>query len=61
MKLMVKHDVMVQCGDRSQHQLQGIVDRFNRTLADRLLVISITKNWKIHQRVTENGFPDFII
>ena len=55
-KLMEKHDVMIQRGDPSQHRLQGIVERFNRTLADRLLVISITKNWKIHQKVTENGF-----
>ena len=35
-KLMEKHDVIIQCGDPSQHQLQGIVERFNRTLADRL-------------------------
>ena len=33
---MEKHDVMIQRGDPSQHQLQGIVKRFNRTLADRL-------------------------
>ena len=45
-KLMEKHDVIIQRGDPSQHRLQGIVERFNRTLADRLdcLVISITKN-----------------
>ena len=35
-KLMEKHDVMIQLGDPSQHRLQGIVKRFNRTLADRL-------------------------
>ena len=35
-KLMEKHDVMIQCGDPSQHLSQGIVGRFNRTLADRL-------------------------
>ena len=35
-KLMEKHDVMIQRGDTSQHRLQGIVERFNRTLADRL-------------------------
>ena len=35
-KLMEKHDVMIQRGDPSQHQSQGIVERFNRTLADRL-------------------------
>ena len=35
-KLMEKHDLMIQRGDLSQHQSQGIVERFNRTLADRL-------------------------
>ena len=35
-KLMEKHDVLLQCGDPSQHRSQGIVERFNRTLADRL-------------------------
>ena len=36
MKLMEKHDVMIQSGDPSQHRSQGIVERFNRMLADRL-------------------------
>ena len=35
-KLMEKHDVIIQRGDPSQHRSQGIVARFNRTLADRL-------------------------
>ena len=35
-KLMEKHDMIIQCGDPSQHRSQGIVERFNRTLADRL-------------------------
>ena len=35
-KLMEKHDVIIQRGDPSQHLSQGIVERFNRTLADRL-------------------------
>ena len=35
-KLMEKHDVIIQRGDPNQHQSQGIVERFNRTLADRL-------------------------
>ena len=35
-KLMEKHDVLIPCGDPSQHRSQGIVERFNRTLADRL-------------------------
>ena len=33
---MEKHDVIIQCGDPSQHCSKGIVERFNRTLADRL-------------------------
>ena len=33
---MEKHDVMVQRGDPCQHQSQGIVERSNRTLADKL-------------------------
>ena len=36
MKLMEKLDVMIQHGDQSQHRLQGIIERFNRTLVDRL-------------------------
>ena len=35
-KLMEKYDVMIQHGDLNQHRSQGIVERFNRTLADRL-------------------------
>ena len=35
-KLMEKHDAMIQRGDPSQHRSQGIAERFNRTLADRL-------------------------
>ena len=35
-KLMEKHDVIIQRGDPSRHRSQGIVERFNRTLADRL-------------------------
>ena len=35
-KLMEKHDVIIQRGDLSQHRSRGIVERFNRTLADRL-------------------------
>ena len=34
-KLMEKNDVIIQRGDPSQHCSQGIVERFNRTLADR--------------------------
>ena len=35
-KLMEKHDVIIQRGDPSQHRSQGIVERYNKTLADRL-------------------------
>ena len=34
-KFMEKHNVIIQHGDPSQHRSQGIVERFNRTLADR--------------------------
>ena len=42
-KLMEKHDVIIQRGNPSQHQLQGIVERFNRTLADRLFIYQYHK------------------
>ena len=36
-KLMEKkHDVIIQWGDPSQHRSQGIVERFNKKLTDRL-------------------------
>ena len=35
-KLMEKHNLMIQRGDPSQHRSQGIVEKFNRTLADKL-------------------------
>ena len=42
-KLMEKHDVIIQLGDPSQHRSQGIVERFNRTLADRLFTYQYHK------------------
>ena len=45
-KLMEKHDVMIQCGDPSQHHSQGIMERFNRTLADRLFSYQYHKELK---------------
>ena len=42
-KLMEKHDVMIQRGHPSQHQSQRIVERFNRTLADRLFTFQYHK------------------
>ena len=43
MKLMEKHDVMIQRGDPSQHRSQGIMERFNRTLADSLFTFQYHK------------------
>ena len=45
-KLMEKHDVMIQHGDPSQHRLQGILERFNRTLADRLFTYQYHKEFE---------------
>ena len=42
-KLMEKHDVTIQHGDPSQHHSQGIVERFNRMLADRLFTYQYHK------------------
>ena len=42
-KLMEKHYVIIQHGDPSQHRSQGIVERFNRTLADRLFTYQYQK------------------
>ena len=42
-KLMQKHDVIIQREDPSQHCSQGIVERFNRTLADRLFTYQYHK------------------
>ena len=42
-KLMEKHDVIIQRGDPSQHHSQGIVERFNRTLADGLFAYQYHK------------------
>ena len=42
-KLMERHDVIIQLGDPSQHRSQGIVERFSRTLADRLFTYQYHK------------------
>ena len=43
-KLLEKHDDhIIQRGDPSQHRSQGIVERFNRTLADRLFTYQYHK------------------
>ena len=43
MKLMGKHYVIIKRGDPSQHRSQGIVERFNRMLADRLFTYQYHK------------------
>ena len=45
-KLKEKHDVIIQCGDPSQYRSQGIVERFNRTLADRLFSYQYHKEFE---------------
>ena len=45
-KLMNKHDVIIQRGDPSQHRSQGIVERFNKTLADRLFSYQYHKEFE---------------
>ena len=42
-KLMEKRDLIIQWGDPSQHRSQGIVERFNRMLADRLFTYQYHK------------------
>ena len=42
-KLLEKHDVIIQRGDPSQHRSQGIVEMFNKTLADRLFTYQYHK------------------
>ena len=49
-KLMEKHDVIIQRGDPSQHRSQGIVERFNRTLADRLFTYQYHKELEDHSK-----------
>ena len=46
-KLMENHDVIIQRGDPSQHRSQEIVERFNRTLADRLF------SYKYHKELED--------
>ena len=45
-KLMEKHDVIIQRGDLSQHRSQGILERFNRTVADRLFTYQYHKEFE---------------
>ena len=45
-KLMEKRDVIIQWGDPSQHRSQGIVERYNKTLADRLFSYQYHKEFE---------------
>ena len=45
-KLMEKHYVIIQRGDPSQHRSQGIVERYNKTLADRLFSYQYHKEFE---------------
>ena len=45
-KLIEKHDVIIQRGDPSQHRSQGIMERFNRTSADRLFTYQYHKEFE---------------
>ena len=45
-KLTEKHDVIIQHRDPSQHHSQGIVERFNRTLVDRLFTYQCHKEFE---------------
>ena len=44
---MEKHDEIIQQGDLSQHRSQGVVERFNRTLADRLFSYQYDKELEV--------------
>ena len=57
-KLMEKHDVMIQRGDPSQRRSQGIVERFNRTLPDRLFSSQYHKELEDPSKSNREWFPD---
>ena len=48
-QLLAKHGVSVRCGRVNVHRDQGIVERFNRSLAERLFV---------YQHAQEMGLPE---
>ena len=57
-KLMEKHDVIIQGGDPSQHCSQRIVERFNRTLADKLFNYQYHKEFEDPSKSNREWFPD---
>ena len=46
---MEKHDVITQRGDPSQHRSEGIVERINRTLAERLF------SYQYHKKLEDSS------
>ena len=57
-QLMEKHSVKIRRGRTEIHRDQGVVERFNRTLAERLFGYQYAKELKIPTSVTENGLRD---
>ena len=55
MKLMEKHDVLIQRGDPSQHRSQGIVERYNRTLAEKLFSFQYHKELEDPSKSNREG------
>ena len=55
-RLMEKHAVMIQSGDPSQHRSQGIVEWFNRALADRLFSYQYHKELEDPSKSNRMGF-----
>jgi transposase InsO family protein len=48
-RLMKKYGVQIQRGDPTQHRSQGIVERFNRTLAEKLF------SYQYHKDINDGG------
>ena len=61
MKLMEKYDVIIQRGDPSQHHSQGIVERFNRTLADILFTKEVAQAFQWIYENTPLTYPKTLI
>ena len=48
--------MIIQHGDRSKHRSQGIVERFDRTLADRLFSYQYHKELEDPSNSNRDGF-----
>ena len=55
---MVKHNVRIRRGQPEIHRDQGVVERFNRTLAERLFGYQHAKELENPTNATENGLKD---